>query len=176
MKVAALRLFFLAVLFVACDARKGDRSHRVTENLTDSVIKVSLHMYVDSCWNKGDTTFLSQVATYQFERKLNGILVTKTKKEMQAHMEQYFNAFPDLHLKMKKFHILDNTAFIDWTCTGTHTGKLGETAATGKKVKIHGFSQLFFNEDGNMFGEEVVFNELDLLQQLGYTMKLPNLK
>ena len=95
---------------------------------------------------------------------------------MQAHMGQYFDAFPDLHLKLKNFHILDNVVFTDWTCTGTHTGKFGQTAATGKKVKINGFSQLYFNEEGDMFGEEVVFNELDLLQQLGYTMNLPILK
>lgn len=176
MKLTRQILFAIAILLIACEVKKKDKSDGLTTKLRDSIIKANLNIYVDSCWNKGDTTFLSQVATCRFKRNLNGIVIAKTKKEMQDHMRQYFEAFPDLHLSLRSYHVLDSIAFLDWICTGTQTGKFGEAAATGKKVKIKGHSQLYFNEYGHMYGEEVVFNELALLQQLGYTLNKPVLR
>ena len=60
-----------------------------------------------------------------------------------------------------------------WHSTGTNTGRFGELPATGKKVKIEGLSHLYFNEDGKMYQEDVFYNELNLLQQLGYSLNPP---
>jgi hypothetical protein len=176
MKVFAFVLLALLIYFTACGKINGTEAHISSAIKHDSIIKAHLNMYVDSCWNRGDTTFLSQIATDRFSRNLNGITVAKTKREMQAHMNLFFIAFPDLQLTLGKAYVSDNTVFLHWTSSGSNTGIFGETMATGKKVTIEGLSQLYFDSEGKLYGEDVMYNELDLLQQLGYTLNLPNLK
>lgn len=169
-------ILFLTV-FVLCISACGEDSQQKLSALAlianDSMINSNLNIYVDSCWNKHDTTFLSQISTENFTRNLNGIPVASTKREMQAHMSVFFTAFPDMKLKLGKSFTKNNTVFLNWTTSGTHTGVYGEVSATGKKVQVQGLSQLYFDKDGKLSGEDVVFNELDLLQQLGYTLNLP---
>ncbi len=128
---------------------------------------------MDSCWNKGNSESLTTISTENFTRHLNGIRVAGSQKEMQAHMAVYFTAFPDLEVVFDSVHIKDNKVFMHWTSTGTNTGVFGEFPATGKKVKINGLSHLYFDDMGMLYQEDVYFNELDLLQQLGYTLNPP---
>ena len=72
--------------------------------------------------------------------------------------------------------IKDRHLFAHWTFTGTNTGIFGEFPATGKKAKVSGMSLLSFDEEGKLYREEVYYNELDLLQQLGYTLVPPALE
>ena len=176
MKVIVLGVLTFFISFVTCENEQKEAVTLKRANPEDSIIQTNLSIYIDSCWNKVDTTFLSQIATDKFERNLNGIVVAKTKREMQAHMNLFFNAFPDLHLTLNKAYRLDNSAFLLWTCSGTHTGIFGETVATGKKVNVQGISQLHFDTEGNLYSEDVIYNELNLLQQLGYTLNLPILE
>ncbi|NNE76964.1 MAG: hypothetical protein HKN31_07810 [Pricia sp.] len=173
MKLLILLVVVFIVCGIACDGNRQPKSAALTLHGGDSKILANLNTYVDSCWNKHDTTFLSQIATERFVRNLNGIPVASSKREMQAHMSVFFKAFPDLKLSLGKAYTLDNTIFLHWSSVGTHTGTFGEAIATGKKVNINGLAQLYFDEDGNLSGEDVVFNELDLLQQLGFTLNLP---
>ena len=91
-------------------------------------------------------------------------------------MNVYFTAFPDLEVSLEETEIKGNKAFLQWQSTGTNTGIFGEMAATGKKVKINGLSHLYFDDTGKLYREDVYYNELDLLQQLGYTLTPPNLE
>jgi len=137
---------------------------------------ITLNTYMDSCWNKGSVASLKHIATEEFTRNLNGINVASTHNEMQAHMTIFFTGFPDLAVKLDSTFVKKNTIFTHWTSTGTHTGMFGEIAATGKKVQINGLSQLYFDNEGRIIREDVVFNELELLQQLGYTLNPPVLE
>ena len=136
----------------------------------------TLNTYMDSCWNKGDISNLNGISSEEFIRNLNGITVVETQNEMRAHMRVFFKGFPDLAVKLDSTFVKNNTVFTHWTSTGTHTGMFGEIAATGKKVKINGLSQLYFDAEGRLIREDVVFNELGLLQQLGYTLNPPILE
>ena len=78
-----------------------------------------------------------------------------------------------MKLVINEIYNKNNRVFIKWTFTGTNTGVFGESPATGKKVKILGFSSVLLNTEGKIVKEDVFYNELDLLQQLGYTMKFP---
>jgi len=66
--------------------------------------------------------------------------------------------------------IFDNTQFTHWEMTGTNTGEFAGSPATGKKVKITGLSRIHFNGDGKVDEENVFYNELDLMKQLGKTL------
>ncbi len=173
MKVSIIVLLTFILCVIACGEKRQHQLSALAVIANDSMIHTNLNTYVDFCWNKHDTTLLSQIATENFTRNLNGIPIATTKREMQAHMSVFFKAFPDLELKLGKSFTKDNTVFLHWTTSGTHTGVYGEVSATGKKVQVHGLSQLYFDSEGKLYAEDVVFNELDLLQQLGYTLNLP---
>jgi len=142
----------------------------------DSVILDNIHTYFDSLWNLKDTAYLRKISGPGFVRILNGIPVAEGRREMQSHLHVFFSAFPDLKCTLDRVFIEDHTAFILWTTEGTNTGVYGEVGATGKKVKINGMAQMNFDEEGKLFQEYVYYNDLELLQQLGYTLVPPVLE
>jgi len=76
-------------------------------------------------------------------------------------------------VKINEITFNENQAYFYWVFTGTNTGVFGEIPATGKKVIVKGFTIVHFNNEGQIFHENVYYNELDLLQQLGYTLLPP---
>ncbi len=131
---------------------------------------------IDSCWNNQNLHAFQELVSTDFVRNLNGISVVKNQNEMEAHMKVFFTAFPDLEIRLEESEVKGNKIFLLWQSTGTNTGVFGEVAATGKKVKINGLSHLYFDKAGKLYREDVYYNELDLLQQLGYTLTPPNLE
>ncbi len=173
-----LILFSLSVSVLACMACEGGPStdKSLAGMPTDSLVLRNMHSYIDSLWNRQDTTLLKKLCADQFNRNLNGIDVADSQREMQSHLEVYFTAFPDLRLRLEEAFVQNGKAFMLWSTEGTNTGTYGEMGATGKKVKINGMSHLYFDEAGKLYRENVYFNELDLLQQLGYTLIPPVLE
>ncbi|MDY7395096.1 ester cyclase [Aureibaculum sp. 2210JD6-5] len=118
--------------------------------------------------NKVDT-----LITESYIRNMNGIEMVSNINEHKASMDIFLTGFPDMTLTFPKRLIKDKHAYIEWTFSGTHTGTFGELTATGKKVNISGITHLYFNENDRIYREDVFYNELDLLQQLGYTLSPP---
>lgn len=143
---------------------------------TDSLIQINLGLYVDSLWNARDTALLKQIGSEGFQRTLNGITRVHTAKEMQAHMQLLFTAFPDLRWQADQQLIRQDDACFFWMAEGTHIGTFAERRPTGKKFRITGISRFYFDRQGKILREFVYFNELDLLQQLGYTLLPPVLE
>ena len=171
MKRSLAAAILITITFTAC--RQGGTR---TDSVGDTAIALQVDTLIDSCWNAQKAGNFEQLAAANFLRNLNGISVAKSPHEMGAHMKVYFTAFPDLQITLENKEIKGNKVFLHWSATGTNTGVFGEVAATGKKVRINGFSHLFFDEAGMLYREDVYFNELDLLQQLGYTLSPPNLE
>ena len=176
MKQYLMFLLVIALFALSCEGTKEKKLATLPVHVDENLILDNLNTYIDSCWNQHDTTVLSRISIEKFTRNLNGIEVAGTKKEMQAHINVFITAFPDMQLSIEKFLIKDNTAFLQWSSEGTNTGIFGEVAATGKKVQIQGLSQIYFNNAGKIYGEDVMYNELNLLQQLGYTLNPPVVK
>ena len=63
-----------------------------------------------------------------------------------------------------------------WTLTGTQTGPMvmpnGTLPPSGRKVNITGLA-IDYLKDGKFVKEVVVFNLLDMLMQLGFTLAPP---
>ncbi len=93
--------------------------------------------------------------------------------EQTANMNILLTGFPDMVLSFPNRLIKDNEVYVEWIFTGTHTSTFGELTATGKKVKINGITHLYFDENYKIYQEKLFYNELDLLQQLGYTLNAP---
>jgi steroid delta-isomerase-like uncharacterized protein len=84
--------------------------------------------------------------------------------------------FPDFNMKFDEIITEGNNIVTRWTATGTNTGALhtpmGEFPATNKNIRIFGFS-LSKSENGKIVEEWVVYNVMDMMQQLGFTLTPP---
>jgi predicted ester cyclase len=66
--------------------------------------------------------------------------------------------------------------YMSWTITGSNTGVFGELPPTGKRIKISGITRMDFDDEGKIAVEQVYYNELSLMQQLGHTLSPPVLE
>ena len=171
MKPLSLFLITFFFLFFSCYEPKQNNHLDMEINNTKSYIT-----FIDSCWNEKNMNALKTITSEDFIRKINGIQVAKNQSELESHMHVYFKAFPDINVSIKKYFVKDHQLFIQWLITGINTGIYGEFPATGKRIKIEGFTTAHFNNEGKLIEEDVCYNELDLLQQLGYTIKPPILE
>jgi steroid delta-isomerase-like uncharacterized protein len=175
MKSLVLVLVLIAFYGTGCESHeKGDMAMLIPEG--DRIIQMNICIYIDSVYNGQDTTFLGHLITDNFRRNSNGVEIKLSAREMGSYLQVFFTAFPDMNTTVEESFIKDSKAFIVWNTAGTNTGTFGEMVATGKKVVIHGMSHLYFNEQGKIYREHVFFNELDLLQQLGFTLIPPELE
>lgn len=147
----------------------------VDEETTDGQ-EVKVNIYVDSCWNRHKTLLVHDLMTDDYTRNLNGIRVANGKIELEANIKNYIRAFPTLKIKIDTMIQKDRHVVTTWSFEGTNTGEFGECMPTGKKVKVSGVSIFQFNDAGNILREDTYYNELYLLQQLGYTLTPPNLE
>jgi steroid delta-isomerase-like uncharacterized protein len=164
-------LFFLFCILISCNKNKVKSEFPPENGKT-----ISLGILVDSCWNEQKLEQLKIISDEKFVRTMNGIEMAGNQEEIKAHMKVFFTGFPDMKLKINEIYTINDRAFTKWTFTGSNTGIFGESPATGKKVKVLGSSIILFNSEGKIVQEEVFYNELDLLQQLGFTLNYPILK
>ena len=84
-------------------------------------------------------------------------------KEMIAGM---LTAFPDLKVTVDDQIVSGDKVATRWSAVGTHTGPLGETPATGKRVQ---FSGLIFDDvvDDQVVERWEQWNQMAMLQQIG---------
>lgn len=169
---ALLLLIGLIVLLLAsCDLKKQGQNNTSPREIQ---MQMTLDTLFEVCWNKKEITKLELVMTEGVSRRVNNIVVANNRKEVAANIAVFISGFPDLFISISNLHISDKSANYNWTFTATNTGVFGEFPATGKKVKVNGMSKMLFNEEGKIVEEDVSYNELDLLQQLGYTLNPPN--
>jgi predicted ester cyclase len=158
-----------AILVIACQGKPIDqlKEQRMAKNFEN---------FIENAWNKKNMDSLKSVSVVNYNRQLNGINVAENLNELEANMNIYFNGFPDVKISVIHKTIKNNQLFAQWTFEGTNTGIFGETPPTGKHVVISGYSELTFDEHNNISQEKVFYNELQLLQQLGYTLIPPNVE
>jgi predicted ester cyclase len=171
MSKSVIYIFIFFVVITAC--RPENKNAELSMN---DLLSNNLSVFIDSCWNDQNVSKLNELVEKNFVRMLNGINVAGNENEMAAHMNVYFTGFPDLNIQYSDAYIEGNNIFMNWECTGSNTGVFGEMRATGKKIKIQGLTHLYFTEEGKLYKEDVYYNELDLLQQLGYTLTAPVLE
>lgn len=95
---------------------------------------------------------------------------------MKTFMKDCFRGFPNAELQTHNTVVNKNQILAEWTFRGTNTGIFNQMLATGKKVDISGFVAVQFNNRGKILEEDIYYNELEFLQQLGYTLSPPILK
>lgn len=168
-----MKKWFYLFLFLIVSVVSCKRENQNLEKEREDVLTQKVGTWIDTCWNQQNFEVLEDLTTSQFMRHLNGVKVAQGKTELKAHLQMFFTAFPDLKISTDEVYLKDNMAFLHWNAQGTNTGIFGEVAPTGKKVNINGLSHLSFDGEGKISQEVLYYNELELLQQLGYTLQPP---
>ena len=174
MKVCELILAFLMILHLSC--KEDNKTSSDSSTSQQRIIQANFKSFIDISWNEKNVDTLSHVLAKNYFCNHNGIRVAGDRNEMQAFMKTYFIGFPDARFATDATQIKDNRLFTNWTFKGTNTGAFRQMPATGKKIKITGYATVYFNGDGEIVQEDIYFNELEFLQQLGYTLTPPILK
>ena len=168
---AKITFFYLVVFFVfiACkQEQKQNELQKLENNIT-----ATLNIMITECWNNQNMEKFKEIASEDFVRNVNDITIAKSRNEMEAAMNLFFTGFSDLNITLSNTTVLGNRIFTNWTATGTNTGVYGEVQATGKKVKFSGYAIDYYDENGKFIREDIYYNELMLLQQLGYRLSPP---
>ncbi|MCF6222799.1 MAG: ester cyclase [Flavobacteriaceae bacterium] len=142
----------------------------------EKTYSINFSKFIENCWNNKDFLDFDKIIHKNYSRIINNVSVASSPNELKANIKVYHKGFPDLFIEINKVTFKDNLAFLAWTFNGTNTGIFGEKAATGKKVEVHGYTNVEFNKEGMILKEEIYYNELDFLQQLGYTLIPPNIE
>jgi steroid delta-isomerase-like uncharacterized protein len=96
--------------------------------------------------------------------------------ELEAYIINFIRAFPTLKIEIDTMIQKEQQIITTWTFQGTNTGEFAEYLPTGKKAKVSGVSLFLFDKEGKITREDTYYNELYLLQQLGYTLQPPSLE
>jgi len=138
--------------------------------------KETLTALMDKVWNEKDLEAIDTFFSESIVRQVNGVNLASRKSELKANIQLYFTAFPDLKLELDHVMADNNEVYLNWTLTGSNTGVFGELPPTGKKIKISGITRMDFDDEGKIAVEQVYYNELSLMQQLGHTLSPPVLE
>ena len=99
-----------------------------------------------------------------------GGMVERGKAAATAFNENWWTAFPDARTEVRTLRVDGNTAVIEGTFTGTHTGvfhtPMGDIPPTGKSV--HGeFVSIDTLRDDKFSAQRLYFDRMELMEQLG---------
>jgi steroid delta-isomerase-like uncharacterized protein len=90
----------------------------------------------------------------------------KSLAEMTAFVRQWYEAFPDARMEMRKIAAEGDLVAVWGTFIGTHQAPMGPYPATGKRVESETFA-FFRLEEGKIAESWVTWDNVALLKQLG---------
>ncbi|MFQ6108196.1 MAG: ester cyclase [Candidatus Aminicenantales bacterium] len=162
-------VFFLLCLTAGCQKQveKGITEEEINV-ITDKILEI---------WNEGNLALIEEVYSP------DTVVRTSNTPEDIVGSEGIKNwvtnsrtAFPDFHMTFDEIIVKGDKIVTKWTFTGTNTGTLtmpfGKLPPTGKEVHVTGLA-INRVENGKAVEELVVFNVLEMMQQMGFTLTPP---
>jgi steroid delta-isomerase-like uncharacterized protein len=115
----------------------------------------------------GDVDGLGELMADDFveHEELPGL--APTKEGVQEFFRMYIAAFPDLRLQAEEVLVSGDKAVARARASGTHQGEFFGMPATGKSVDVPMIDIIRFDGDGRACEHWGVFDQLQMLQQLG---------
>ncbi len=124
-------------------------------------------------WSTNDADLWKSITVPELVRYDNGVKTVNNQAEYIEVINANHAAMPDLNIAIDNLSIYGNTAYINWTATGTNTGEFMGNPPTGKKVKFSGLAVWQLNSDGMAVREDVFSDPNAAAMQLGYTLAPP---
>ncbi|WP_339916693.1 ester cyclase [Yeosuana marina] len=130
-----------------------------------------INTVVNEFYNKKDASALSDILSDDFVKTVSDEKVAAGSKGLVENMNPTFTAFPDFKITiLHKSCFWDGNVVLHWQLTGTNTGEFNGIAASGNKVKVTGMSHIGFNKQGKIAMEDVYYDNLSLMTQIGQTL------
>lgn len=127
---------------------------------------------VMKAWDTGNVDQLDEVLADNFTRTApQSARPVDGPDGLKQAIRELRDEYRDFHIVNEENHFHDDIAFVRWTVTGTRSNE-GEVTSAGKPVKVSGLTMFRF-EEGRIVKEEIYFDTLGWLQQLGYSLQEP---
>jgi uncharacterized protein (TIGR02246 family) len=97
-----------------------------------------------AAWCSGDPTRVPEFYAPDGSLTINGGEPSVGRAAITAAARAFMDAFPDMRVLMDELRVGDDGVEFHWTLEGTNTGPGG----TGNRVRISGFEEWTFGDDG----------------------------
>ena len=97
-----------------------------------------------SAWCSQNAASVAAFFSTEGSLAINGGPLTVGRSAITQAAQEFMTAFPDLYVSFDNLVIQSDGVVFHWTLLGTNTGPGG----TGHRVRISGFEQWHFAEDG----------------------------
>jgi len=125
-------------------------------------------------WQTGNVDGLEAIFDPNFVRHADKGSSANGLENLKKVIAAFKAAYPDLKLVFSEEFYAENQYAGHWSFTGTNTGP-GEIPPTGKSVSQWGVNIIHF-KDGKIVEEWDGFDNVPLLEQLGFTVMPPTVK
>lgn len=152
---------------------------QVPIGLTDEEAKAIIDQVLQ-IWNEGKLALAEEVYSPDVIVKASAF-----PEEMVGHeaisgwVLSTRTGFPDFRMSFDEMIVKGETIVTIWSAKGTHTGVLssasGDLPPTGKEFNILGIA-INKVKNGKIVSELVVYNVLDMMQQLGFAITPPSME
>jgi steroid delta-isomerase-like uncharacterized protein len=130
--------------------------------MTPETNKAVVRRYIEEVINQGNVDLIDTLFAPQMREKVKRFLTSGGD-----------DPFPDAREEIQHLVAEGNTVVAHWIVRGTHRAPFLGIPATGKAIEAHGFS-IYFLEDGQIVDDLMVFDNYDVLEQLGATITPPD--
>ena len=165
---------FVTLVILACFALSAQMKDE--PGMCEKKAQVLLDKVLEM-WNKGNLALIPELYTADTvatssstpEPFVGHEGIRKWIEVNRAMMPDMVMAFPEMVVQGDKIATV-------WTLTGTQTGPMqmpgGVMPASGKKIRVSGLA-IDYLKDGKFVKEIVVFNVLEMMMQMGFTLNPP---
>ena len=116
-----------------------------------------------AAWCSHDSARVASFYAEQGSLTINDASPSIGTAAIAAAAQEFMTAFPDMVVTMVEVGLEADRAIYRWTLTGTDTGPGG----TGRAVRISGYEEWTFEEDGLIAASKGYFDEAEYRRQLG---------
>ena len=126
---------------------------------------VNIHRFAErytAAWCSGDPAAVASFFSADGSLTINEGEPSRGRAAIAEAAQSFMQAFPDLAVAMDSVAERDGKTIYRWTLTGTNTGAGG----SGKRVRISGFEEWQFGDDGLVAESHGYFDATDYRRQL----------
>lgn len=146
------------------DSNAATGSHASTERNRDLALHFAREGWgTQPEWERVWDKLVAVDVIHHFNSASEAIVGLEANKVFNASL---FTGFPDIQQQLAEIVVEGDTAVYRATLQGTHTGQFLDIPATGRTVKINGFTMLKFVDD-KIVEWWYECNLLEMLKQLG---------
>ncbi len=156
-----ISVFCIALLAVGCGKQAAPETVADHRPLIDQFVKG---------WNSGDYEAVAAVTPADFVRHVGDVRTSSNREELIGEMTAFRNGFSDMNVAIDNVVSTPDKAYVNWTFTGTHDGPFQGIEPTGKSAQVPGITVVFVGEAGQFVREDVYFDQLSFMQQLGFEL------